>query len=109
MVYLTISNEKAEERYLDKIKYVEHLPDQTEHIRRASEAFDKMTVPVIDGLKKENRVVEVDAEQGSEKVLQEAVKIYEKWLLRSKQGIDFLENYKNLAGVQSYENTRRSI
>ena len=59
MLYLTISNETAEARYLDKIKYVEHLPDQTEHIRFALDSFEKNTMPVIDALKKEKRVVEV--------------------------------------------------
>ncbi|OQV12022.1 putative Uridylate kinase [Hypsibius exemplaris] len=103
LIYVNASDEKAFERNVWKEKFMEKAPTPRFMIEKRVRSFEKMTMPVIEALKMENRVIEIDSNDDIEAMVRDGAKAYEKWLNRSRQGAEFLQNWKSLAGAGSYD------
>ncbi len=62
---------------IDESKLIQRVDDKPEAIKKRLELYKEMTVPLIDKLKSETKVVEIDGEQSIEVIQQELGKVVE--------------------------------
>lgn len=72
-----LNKEKAIERIKQRAIEQNRADDVEESIRKRLEAFEKETMPVINHLRENNKMKDIDADQPIEKVFEEVVRIIE--------------------------------
>ena len=76
-INFNLDKEKAIERIKQRAIEQNRTDDVEESIKKRLEAFEKETMPVIDYLRDNGKIIEIDADQSIENIFAEVIKIIE--------------------------------
>ncbi len=77
-INFNLSREKAIERIKQRAIEQNRTDDVDESIKKRLEAFEKETMPVINHLREMDKIIDIDADQPIETILEEVISIIEK-------------------------------